>query len=169
MVNWCNSLLWSYLLIWVKASFIEKIQTKLTSSSCFSSPVTSPTKISWAPVTTVPGIANITITGWIRFPGTIRGTKWSDVGTNQAIKFTDTAWPVIWAVSGNSRAKSGNLCFFTRFMLNTAGNVGPCTISLKIRGNNIKQGFPNTLIFLFTFWWSGLNSSWLKIGNFSQF
>ena len=128
----------------------KNLEHKLT-SSCFSSPVTSPTKFSWAPVTTVPGIANITVTGWIRFPGTIRGTKWSNVGTNQAIKFTDTAWPIVWAVPRNSRAKSGNLCFFTRFMLNTAGNISPCTISLKIRGNNMKWVFPSTtLIFLFT-------------------
>jgi len=121
---------------------------------CFCCPVPSASERTGASVTAITQLSKIALASWVGRPSTIGRANRVDVWTGGAVKPASAVKESSGTISGDSRTKSGDLLFHSRFVLHTSGDVCPCSVLLA-EGNIVSASLTHNLAGLP---WEGLGT-----------
>jgi len=132
----------------------SSVRDSVLVQDCFCRPVPSASERTRASVATITQLSKIALASWVGRPSTIGRANRVDVWTGGAVKPASAVKESSGTISGDSRTKSGDLLFHSRFVLHTSGDVCPCSVLLA-EGNIVSASLTHNLAGLP---WEGLGT-----------
>lgn len=122
----------------------SSVRDSVLVQDCFRRPVPSASERTGASVAAITQLSKIPLASGVGRPCTIGCANRVDVWTGGTVKPASAMKESSGTISGDSRTKSRNLLFYSRFVLHTSGDVRPCSVLLA-EGYIVSAGLTHNL------------------------